>query len=546
MAKKEQEFQYGSAFEPRPKYEKKYSVIRWGWNGLNRTDDIDTGQLTEADGVICDPPYIVPAHKYKELLNLANGIPYGTGVLSSASKHAGIPNSIYGFGSFLYLVWHDTVAETVSVTKFAPLRDGDGHWDEFYIGSFKMGSDLIPDPDNLRTIIKFNVVDTSSGNIAAYTYDEKVAVYPDCYSENAISYPNYTQANSFNTGGNTIPYTKYATVYGSRVFGANDRAVHASAYNSYVDYTLDTANDISSAHAWYSLAQSDPEANSGVTAVTTHDNHVVIFRKDFMQLVYNNKNPFRIVDVGKYGCDNNKAWTILNGVLYFASSEKVYAFTGGTPKDISKKLEISDLHGAVLGSYKDTVWMQTNSGLYTYKDGTWSDVGNMPFGGADCKVMQFATLEYGLAALVDYHPGHNDAWGIVLFDWDTDLIDPSAEDASAWDPVYTGTWSFETDLMALGKLDVRRVKKFTTLCEGKKNAEFSVYLFPDSAPHTLDAENYNVGSVKFDADGMKMLRVLTRQFSSTMHRLRFVGKGYVKFYAAELKISWGGDVYVEG
>ena len=64
-----------------------------------------------------------------------------------------------------------------------------------------------------------------------------------------------------------------------------------------------------------------------------------------------------------------------------------------------------------------------------------------------------------------------------------------------------------------------------------------------------------IGTVKFKAataeplyageSGFKMLRVLTRQFSSTMHRLLFLGKGYMKIHAAELKVSWGGDLYAE-
>lgn len=543
MAKKEQEFSYGSSFLPEG--EKKYSVIRWGWGGLNETDKIDTGQLTADSGMICDPPYMVPAHKYKELIRLGARVPYGTGYLSDANKHSGTPKNIAAFGSMLFLVWHDNAEEKMAVTKFVPIRDGDEHWDDFWIGSFQMGDAIIDDKEP-RSIVLFNAVDTSSGNVAGYTYDKKVLVYPDCYSENAYAFPNYTEASSFDTLDNPIPYANYVTVFQSRVFGATDVAVHASANNSYVDYTLDDASDISTAHAWYSMAQSNPEANYTVTAVLTYDNHVVVFRKDFMQLVYNNKNPFRIVDVGEYGCDNYKSWTILNGVLYFASDRKVYAYTGGNPKEISTKMDFGDLSGAVLGSYKDRVWMQTNKSLYIYKDGTWSDIGLAAFGGADMKILQFSETDYGLVALADYHPGHDDSWGIILLDWDKEIIDPTTADASAWDPQYTGNWYFETDLMALGKLDVRRVKKFSMLCEGKTGAAVSVFLFQDDLPHTFDANDYKVGSLTFDGNGFKMLRVLTRQFSSTMHKLRFAGSGYVKIYAAELKISWGGDVYAEG
>lgn len=344
---------------------------------------------------------------------------------------------------------------------------------------------------------------------------------------------------------------KFATVYNSRVFGVTDEdLVVASAYNSYVDYGLDTADNVSSAHAWASMAGSNTDASGSVTAMTTYGNHVVIWRRDFMQLVYNNKNPFRIVDVGKYGCDNNKAWVILNGVLYFASNEKVYAYTGGTPKEISGKLEAGDLSGAVLGGFGDKVWMQTKDSLYTYntKSGAWSDVGRAPFGGYDVKIKQFATLDYGLAALADINtsmPGN--IFALYVVDWDESLMGLSEDAAEDWEPEYQGTWYFITDIMALGRLDVRRVKKFSMLCEGKTGASITVYLLKDgekmkSASRMADRL---VGKLTFDRNGFGKLRVLTRQFSADMHQLYFTGSGYVKVYAAELKISWGGDLYVE-
>ena len=350
----------------------------------------------------------------------------------------------------------------------------------------------------------------------------------------------------------------FATVYNSRVFGVTiDDLLTASAFNSYVDYTLDSANDISSDHAWASMAGSNTDADGKITAITSFDNHVVVFRKDFMQLVYNNKNPFRIVDVGKFGCDNNKAWTILDGVLYFASKDKIYAYKGGTPKEISAKVEIGDLSGAVLGSFKDTVWVQTKDTMYLYKPktGSWSDVQTAPFNNVYGKVVQFATMDYGLAALVDRDStGISPVYDIYMMDWDTDLMDLDDNAAPDWEPEYAGDWWFETDLMALGRLDVRRVKKFSALTYGKHAAKLAVYLLPDSEKIHIDGTltdgqkaelaPYKVADDVYVGDGKKLIRVLTRQFAGTAHRLLFVGRGYIKFFAAEIKISWGGELYV--
>lgn len=559
MAKKdENEFRYGSSFLPEG--ERKYSVIRWGWNGLNRTDDIDTGQLSDAMGVIVDPPYVYPAKPGRMWVDFVDGIPLITLNYpdTPGTLHSGTPITIFGTDKYLTMVWRDNDDDKFRFSKIGlDTRTG-----KTLFVNAELGDSTGVDEDDLvpRSIVQFNVVDTSSGNVVEYEYDRKLLIYPDCYSVPYAGTPS--QAQLFNTEHNPVPEASAAAVYGSRVFGVTDDAVFGSAFNSYVDYTLDTADDVSSAHAWWSMSQSNTDADGEFTAMTTYDNHVVLFKKDFMQLVYNNKNPFRIVDVGAFGCDNSRAVCEMGGVLYFASKDKVYAFTGGTPKDISKKLEVGDLTGASLGAYKDVLWMQTKNGLYQYRNGVWSDVTGV-IGG---NVQEFATLDYGLVALVKEHVvlegdplAEWDQYSLQWLDWDVDAMNPAPEDPSEWEPEYAGAlWWFETDLMALGKLDVRRVKKVSVLCDGKEDAYIGVCLLPDGikVPHInpygeVDAETseliqkYNVGVLQFNEDGIKMLRVLARQFSSTMHRLFFYGQGYVKVYAAELKIAWGGDLYVE-
>ena len=556
MAKKDEEFRYGESSIPTG--EKKYSIIRWNWNGLNREDDIDTGQLSDASGIVADPPYIEPVKTAKRIMSLANGIPIHTSgtpltPVETATRHTGKPISLFydylnAYG-VLSLVWLDQDTNKITVSRYYYInKDYPGTltphgW--YDLIDFELGAGGLSDLTKPRTSVIFKAVDTSSDNIMLYTYDWKQLIYPDCYSLPII---NSGSASAFNTQENPIPTPRMATVYNSRVFGVtiND-LLTASVFNSYADYSLDTAVDISSAHAWASMAGSNTDADGRITAITAFDNHVVIFRKDFMQLVYNNKNPFRIVDVGEYGCDNNKAWTILNGVLYFASKDKIYAYKGGTPKEISAKIGIGDLAGAVLGSFKDAVWVQTKDTMYLYKPktGAWSDVQIAPFDNVYGKVVQFATMDYGLAALVDRDStGSSPVYELYMMDWDTDLMDLDDNAAPDWESEYAGEWWFETDLMALGRLDVRRVKKFSMLCEGSEGAEVAVWLMKDGEPFDEDT-SVKIGEMTFDDDGYHLMRILTRQFSATMHKLRFAGSGYVKIHAAELKISWGGDIYVE-
>ena len=111
-----------------------------------------------------------------------------------------------------------------------------------------------------------------------------------------------------------------------------------------------------------------------------------------------------------------------------------------------------------------------------------------------------------------------------------------------WD-AESGDWWFETDFMAAGRLDIRRVKKMSILCDVESGAYISAYILRDGEKFNPETA---VPSGKTNGEGRVMLRVMIRQTSAYMHRIRIVGHGKVKIYAAEIQISWGGDLYKEG
>lgn len=492
MAKKNDVFPYGSAAIPSG--EAKYSVIRWGWNGLNRTDSIDSGAITDCEGVVIDPPYVIPSVAPVPFLQYSGAI------------------SVHGFGDRLFVI--HTGGGDVKIDCVN--RDGTKY-------SGVLGKSKGTDEDyRPRSMIQFNVA-SNLENIVEAEYVRKLLVFPDSYSMDYEISGNFTPADL----GDTYPDLKLATVYGSRVFGVSENLVHASAYNNYAGWDLDTADDINDANAWASMSQSNVKADGEFTAIAAYDNHVVLFKKDFMQLVYNTKNPFRIADVGTYGCDNAYAVAEAGGVLYFASPSAVYAFAGGTPKEIGKNLDVSELSGAVLGAWGDVLYMFADGKLYRYSDGVWSCSGK-----TQSPIRQFASCDWGIVGL--FEDG-----SIRIIDWRTDESEQTPEYGSA----DGGDWWFETDLMAVGKLDVRRVKKFSMLCEMEEGTRITAYLLRANEKFDPEAA-VALGTVT--GGGMKMLRVLTRMTSSYMHRLRIVGRGKAKIHAAEIQIAWGGDLYVEG
>lgn len=495
MAKtKNQTFSYGSSAIPQS--ENKYSIIRWAFGGLNKKDTIDSGNITDGEGIIVDPP------------NITSSIaPY-----KFTTKQETI--SIFGFKDKLFIIYRESGKIKISCM----LKDGTEYTGE-------LGNALGTEEDfKPRTMVQFNVA-SNTENIVEAEYIRKLLIFPDAYTIDFDISENFTPKYL----GETYPSLKYSTVYGSRVFGVDDNLVYASSYNDYANWNLDTAEEYNEANAWVSMSQSNVKADGAFTAIATYDNHVVLFKKDFMQLVYNNKNPFRIVDIGAWGCDNPYAVTESDGVLFFVSQEAVYAFSGGTPKEISGNLNIQSYRGAVLGSYNSTLYLYVDNNIYTYKNGVWSS-----YGSVGVEIKQFATVDYGIAAITSDN-------NVYFLDWLEQKYD-----GTSWEKVYSLSdgrpWWFETDFIALGKLDVRRIKKISILCDLDKDSYVSAYLLKDG--EVFD-ENKTLKLCSSTKSGQTLMRSLIRGTSAYMHRLYVTGKGKAKIHAIELHLSWGGELYVE-
>lgn len=491
MADKRNEFVYLSSSLPMA--ESRYSLLRWGWGGINRTDTIDSGQISDCSGVEIDPPKITASHKFTNYAHYAE------------------PIGIFGFDDFLIVIYRDSGKIKVDWRRGNDTRTG-------VIGDAK--NDLLD--FRKRSVVQFNVAKNTE-NIVASTFERKLLIFPDCVSMDFRP----SASNPISSLGSTYPNLHMASVYGSRVFGVDSNLVYASSYNDYANWDLDTADDTSAAHAWVSMSQSNVKADGEFTGIYTYDNHVVLFKKDFMQLVYNNKNPFRIVDVGSYGADNQYAIAEVNGVLYFASQDGVYAFGGGTPKLMSASLGLQDYTGTVLGGYKDSLYCQIGNTLYRLKNGTWS--------GSDVTspVKQFAANDNGLYGMLSN--------GDIVMIRSADDAEQDADSSdTSFNPDDYGDWWFETDLMFAGRLDVRRAKKITLLAEIWHGSTVSAYLLKDGErfdPSTSQRVLYSGKS------GLQEMRGMLRGFGAFCHRLRICGHGKAIIHAAELMISWGGDVY---
>lgn len=334
---------------PIPSAESASVSMRTGFGGLNQTGQIDTGEITDGSG-------FTSAHlpEIRSIRTPKHVRAFTFEVISTAA-----------IADILLVVAYDG-----ENTNLYYIRDN-----AMYFGKLSSGRD-----DRPRSIVQFNVYDSPTAVTGSFR--KKILVFPDKKTMDYDVTANFVLADMIDSG---IPDIDYATVYNARLFGVKDGKIYASAFNSYVNWNLDTAEDYNEGNAWMSETQSNPKAQNTFVALTVYDGHPIGFKPDYMQTVYNTKNPFRIVDIGEFGCVSNKAHCQCGGALFFVSKDGVYRYGGGYPAKISDKLNIADYSTAELAAHKDEVYLNISGDIYTYSviTGAWargetlSGMGNM-------------------------------------------------------------------------------------------------------------------------------------------------------------------------
>lgn len=365
-----------------------------------------------------------------------------------------------------------------------------------------------------------------SDTSAYWQNSEGGAIYR--YSEEADSEGNHWKVSS----PPNFPPLKYGVVHQSRLFGVSDDKIYASGYNDYSNWNYDTAMDSSYENAWYSTAQANIKADGDFSGITAFDNHVVCFKRDFMQEVYNNKNPFRVVDIYAKGSIDNRSIQEVNGRLIFVSDDEVAVYTGSVPKSIGYKLGIERFREAVSGTdginyYLFCIDENGAKHLFTYDTtlGEWSE--------QSCNneyVDGFAKAGRGMFMLM--HDG-------IVYRLDTGA--------------YTREWAFETDFSTgtsyssdtAQSLDINHISKIQLLADVGKNAKFSVYAVYDDEDFSQFSDDKKAERLIkcVDAEGIGVLRVYPRLTSHYRYKLHFEGSGYVKLYNLEISLRRGGELH---
>ena len=572
MAKKKNDNTLQYLQMPLPSGRKYSKMTKVAFGGLNKRNEIDSGELSmESNISTSEYPYLTPSEKITRM----------------SVKHER-PISMFGFDDFFIVVYGE--GDSIKVDYIGEMNAA---FPKIYTGILKESgvteADYVP-----RSIVQFNKYDESE-DIINGEYVKKLLIFPDLKSMNfkiteddfeiqemkvdIRTYTNDTEpylppdtashnyyykniseeaaksedtlygeaiyrwvddeVDSENSGWKisippTMPDIKYATVHLSRLFGVSDDCVYASGFNDYTNWNLDSINEYNESNSWFSQAQSNTKAGGEFTGITTFQNHVICFKRDFMHEIYNTKNPFRLQDIYAEGTIDNRTIQDVDGKLIFVSEDDVKIYTGSNPRIIGYKLNMPEYTYAVSGTDNRNYYLycedaEGNTYLYVYDTFTelWSEQS------IDKRVLSFAHNKRGMYMLC--------ADGVYKMDTES----------------YGHNWSFETDLITNKTVNIKHIKKLQMLAEipetvnGFDNvdadgnpANMKVYILYDGEVFE-ELENKDSRLVYSSGKyGRLPIRVKPRKTANYGFKLHVEGSGYVKLYELEIFIEAGGELYV--
>lgn len=364
-----------------------------------------------------------------------------------------------------------------------------------------------------------------------------------CYMHNTYDNNIYRYTSDDGQGGQgwrvsvspAFPDLKYAAVHLSRLCGVDDERVYVSGFNDYTNWNLDTVSDSNESNAWCSAAQSNTKADGSFTGITAYDNHIVCFKDDFMHEVYNNKNPFRLVDIFSEGCMDNRSIQEVDGKLIFVSKDEVKVYTGGNPKNIGYNLGIDRFDMAVSGSDGRNYYLFCVSGqqgyffVYDTFIGQWSrqDLPKWENGTTESDILYFAHNQRGMYMLTD----------------DGKIYKLDTKD------YYSIPWSFETDLStaltssSTKTVNIKHIRKIQLYAYIPSGSTMKIYGLYDEEAYNADSSHLLFDSAKDGRHGKFPIRIKPKLTANYGFKLHFEGTGYVRVHSMEIYKTQGGELF---
>ena len=578
--------EYGYLSSSAPDSQGMAKTIKLKWSGLNLTNTIESGELSDCNNISTDEaPYLTPCPRPVVVKSNSDsvGIPLGIHSLKGYMfiLYIGFASGYPGEGeaakmNLKYTLQKIKFPKTVSgelqtvVSKEVEYTDGDELYCSF---NDELWDSSVPVSDMLDELYKVHI-NTGSAMVNFASYENKEITNPPVYTliispvvkQNRDSNLTLSDKQNGKVGDidkfeyydmmavdvDSLKFSKilshtsaeksffpYLTVSQSRLFGAGDVAVGASGYMNYGNWTTDldyktaTQDGYGANHAWISTLQSNNHTfNGDVTAIAAYNGKTIAFKADAMYEIVNTKNPFRIMDVFEIGCIDNRSVQVVNGMLFFASEDGIYIYTGGKPQCISQKLNIKRITSAVAGTDEKKYYLST---IYTDR----RNVEQRIIFVYDTTVGAWTKQSYcGNIVSMTYMDGN--LFGIT---YDSHLYKLNTEDYKEQE------WFAETDISLTdtnGNYTVmpKRINKLRFLAELDAGSSLEVSVIGADEDYKEDILCKKTYFNDSEETKRIPIRLNIRKKADYGFKVRVSGVGYAKVYSMEISYTDGGALDV--
>ena len=376
------------------------------------------------------------------------------------------------------------------------------------------------------------------------------------------------------TSTENFPPIKYAEVYGDRLYGVSGAYVYISGAGDYMNWMQDTVNNFSEDNAFNKLCFSTQASTNDFVGITAFDNHVTLFKSDYVHRVNNTSNPFSVGDLFNKGALNQKCICSADGTLYFMSQKAIYAYTGSKIQILDTALDTYKYVDGALGSDGENLWVYCISRkksdtkkeitalyVYNFATGTWSQrrIPHVKISGETNKT------EFSIDKQIEIFQFVRNLDGLYFVTTDGMIYDTnsmtydfdSTEDMELGDNSNGNygldEWAIETDIMTVlagnsagyRTLSIKHLARINMMVDLKQGTHIEAYTLFDN--EVFDPEkSIKVYDKTADKDCKDVIRVIVRPSACYGYRLYIRGKGYAKLGMCELYLRAGGDKLVTG
>ena len=455
-------------------------TLRTGWSGLNRTGSPDGGQLREAVNISADQ----------------------------------LPSLINSEGMWAYSPFpgHPVIDDLPGAPLFVPISlfcvGGD------YIEIFRMEWDILIEYYNTKTrtsmiaVLVENATDREEYPRSLVRFVEsdgnvKLILLPD-----RVSFDYRPSDLVITPLPETFPPLDHAVLYNSRLFGVGGDRILASAEGDWRIFGIsdEEGREPEPEDPWSAYVQSGSAGESGLVAAVVQDGQVVCLGRERGFLLSGTKSPFRISEELDFGALSPQAVATAGGKLFAVGEGKIIMYDGGRGVSIGDSLGISDFTGAVTFGFNDTFYLHLSGKVYTYhlRTGQWGSID------ARSPVVMFAATGKELIAYCEDGYIYN-------------FIPHSAT-----------TFMFESDILALGRPQLRRIRKIALSAELEEGSRLTLSLVGGDGRETEVARGEGPGGV--------LLSGRVRGGVDLWHRIRVRGEGQARIYHLSIDAEFDPEV----